>query len=363
MENKITSVDLTNIPPETGESRKGRGPQTELPDPQLITRREDFVRVFEGLWGEIGWGLQKCKRADDLIQILLPLSEIEFIRKRASLFLREPSVQVQDVNLRALRAELQDAEQSGQRLDASIRQSLEYLRRLNNALVRARPSHTRLIKREQKRGRKYVSQASVDRQHWSQTQKDLDGQVFKLEGDFARVQTFDFLSEKRYALTPLNLANAVSGLPYMGWRQSMHRCIGHKSQAANRLDYEIFKAISFISKDAKRTSLDVLTSHFRDGIFRLPNRFHAVRDEFPLRGDVPVKDELASKWFYLESAIRRAFQNKPRPKAYAFEIAKYYFRQVRAPHTEAERLVVPLKQLRLEKGSPETIKHRRQPEP
>ena len=61
----------------------------------------------------------------------------------------------------------------------------------------------------------------------------LEARLRDLEAPFARQELFRFLKSKRYEVTPLALANAAAGLPYMGWRHSMRKNAEVQSIAAN----------------------------------------------------------------------------------------------------------------------------------
>jgi hypothetical protein len=52
-----------------------RGRNSELGDLQIQNRRDQFVQIFEGSWGDIGWTLQRCKKPSDLIGIFKPIAD------------------------------------------------------------------------------------------------------------------------------------------------------------------------------------------------------------------------------------------------------------------------------------------------
>src|SRR5258708_4885385 len=82
--------DTAGLVFENERPRKKRGPRSELTDPQLHNRRDQLVQAFEGLWGEIGWNLRTCKKADDLVCILRPLAEL-YTRDIVAVFFRPSS--------------------------------------------------------------------------------------------------------------------------------------------------------------------------------------------------------------------------------------------------------------------------------
>jgi hypothetical protein len=85
----------------------------------------------------------------------------------------------------------------------------------------------------------------------SDEERRLEARVRALEGSFARHEFFRFLKSRRYALTPLSLANAA-GFPYMGWHHSMWRNAKVTSVVADGITYEIFKAIRYVAASASK---------------------------------------------------------------------------------------------------------------
>lgn len=326
---------------ETEKSERGRGPRTLLVDSELFDRREKFVIAFEGRWGEIGWELnKKCKSEADVIRALRPLDEIAFIREFASLFFEKEMGTVSAATVRRVRAELREVQARRPQAELDKERALQELKRADYVLDHARPKERRLIKRGRKKCRKEASTTFRDWRTLDNAQKELGDQLRRLGARFARQEIIDFCKSKRYSLTPLNLANAVSGLPHMGWRQSMRRSLRLKSTNANGIDYQVFKAICYLTgtlvEKAKRRSENTWIAEFREAILLLPSRHREAREI------------LATQWFFLERAVRHAFRAKPRVKAFPFEITKLYFEQIRS-RSQVEWFLAQQVELRLSK--------------
>src|SRR5436309_2429007 len=114
--------DLTVFLNEPISGPKRRGPQPELSDPQLQTRREQLVQAFEAAWGEIGGELRKCKKAADLIRIFGPFAE-SFIRDFVGMVCRASSDPVSAAHLRRVRAEARALVEPSRNADESRRQA------------------------------------------------------------------------------------------------------------------------------------------------------------------------------------------------------------------------------------------------
>lgn len=304
---------------------KRRGRRTMLTGPEILARRETFVGVFEELWGEIAWELQRCKKESDLIRALSPLREIPFIQEVIAVFFQESKRRLPATIVRGVRIRLHRVQHDCADSQISKEHAIAQLKDADEVLRQSPRRKYRVIKRERKKRRKEASLRTREWRELSGLKTELETKLRGLEAGFARQEILKFLRSKRYELNPLSLANAFAGLPYMGWRQSMRRSMEQPSMSVNGLDYRIFKAISFIATSVERNSENIYVRGFREAIPKLPSRHRAARDE------------LAKQWFFLERSIRRAFRNKPHPRAFSFEIAKHYFRQIRS-RSQDERI-------------------------
>lgn len=325
-----------NIFSKSKEFGKRRGPPTLLADQELLHRREDFVKVFESLWGEIGWGLQKCKQETDIGRALGPLNKFPISQKLASVFVGSSAGYASTDTVRDVRARLRNIQQRRWDAEISKQRAIEEFQRVNGVIAQATSSKRRLIERVRNERQKEASIRSKEWQELSRLQEKLERQLRGLEARFARQEILRFCKSKRYELTPLSLANASAGLPYMGWRQSMRRSIKQPSVSANGLEYQIFKAIRFIASQAKKNSEKVFVAEFRENIPQLPNRYRAS------------KGELEKEWFFLDRALRGAFKSKPHPRAFPFEISKRYFKQIRS-RSQVDRILAQQAELTLKK--------------
>jgi hypothetical protein len=302
-----------------GQASRRRGRPTYLSDPQLHNRRDQLVQIFEGVWSEIGWELQRGKKADDLIRIFAPVAASEsWFRDTMIIFYRSSREPASGGILRKVRAEWHALATPKYAADESNRGAEERLRQVNWALTQAHGSSRRIVKRVRKKRRKEIWKAAQQYRTLDNTDRRLKAMLSDLEASFARQELIRFLKSKRYSLRPLNLANATAGLPYMGWRQSMRRCAKAPCVIATGRMYQIFKAIRYLTSNANKKTENGLVITFEDSIPSLPSRY-----QLP-------KTELTEKWFYLERALRQAYRTKIHPKALSFEITKQYFKQLQS---------------------------------
>jgi hypothetical protein len=294
-----------------------RGRPTGLSDAQLHNRRDQFVQIFEGGWVDIYRELQRCKKPDDLIRIFTLIANPQtWWHEPLSIFCRSSSESASGATLRRLRTELRAVVEPLYRAEQSKRQAKEQLDQASWALAQAHGSNRRMVKRARKKKRKEAWKAEVPYRPLAKKEKQLRERLKQLEASFARQELFSFLKSPRYTLTPLNLANAVAGLPHMGWRRSVTRCKKASSKIGNGTMFQIFKAMRYLVTSANRKSENELVTSIHDGILLLPSRY-----QLP-------KAELAKNWFSLRRAIREAYRVAPLPKALICEITKRYFKLI-----------------------------------
>jgi hypothetical protein len=137
------------------------------------------------------------------------------------------------------------------------------------------------------------------------------------EAYFARQEFVKFCRSGRYRITPSNTANALAGLPFIGWRQSAKRCKKWKPAAAKGISYQVFETIRRIaSSNTKKSEL--------------------VRDaELWLRGRRPTESdgiaELREHWYYLRRSINALVDEKMLRRKLPFAITKEYWRRKANP--------------------------------
>ncbi len=310
-----------------------RGPRMNLSDPQLHTRRDQLLQLFEGDWGRLGWELQQCKQASDLIRIFSPLLNT-YASEVISIYCRASDEVASGYSLKKIRQELRTLAQPSYDLEQARRNVQSQLQEI--ARAEATKQKRRVVLRERKKRRKQASKAEQQWRELSNRERTLKSQLQKQEASFARQEIFRFLVSRRYELNPLNLANAVANLPYSGWRQSMRRNTKSRSKIVNGSLMQIFKAIRFLSESANKQSERDIVSVFRAGILLLPSR-HSL-----------AQTELAKNWTFLERAARQSRKKTQDPAVRHFPITELYFKNLYSA-TQLERVVAEHEQIVLPK--------------
>ena len=214
-----------------------RGRPSELTDDQLHSRRDQLVQVFEGMWSEIGWGLQTCKKPDGLIRVFKPLTQT-FAENLVSVFCGRKGRFDSRTTLGKNRKEWRSLVEQSRTAEASMQRSHEQLQRLDAALAQASPRQRKSISTERKKWSHEADRTAQEARRARDAEREQWSRLQHLEASFAREELFQFLKSGRYSIEPFSLANAVAGLPYMGLatvhealpthaairRQSVHSC-------------------------------------------------------------------------------------------------------------------------------------------
>ena len=296
-----------------------RGRRSQIDDPNLHNRREQLVQIFEACWGEIGWRVRKCKTPDELIPIFnaLPVGMSEdrilaFNMLSATQTVSATGLRTRDKESRALVRPMLAAQEEHRKAENRLN-----LARAAMAQGQANEEQLKLVSKELKKC-EWEARENQEKGWVLNSRDSALREMLRFDGGrFARQEMLRFLKSKRYELTPLSLANAVAGLPYMGWRQSMRRCLKDSSLVANGSRYQVFKAIRYLLSKVQPQREEVLAEFFRQAIPRLPYRYRLA------------KTELANNWYFFEHAIRLACESHFHPKSLAFEVTKHFFRQQR----------------------------------
>jgi hypothetical protein len=178
-----------------------------------------------------------------------------------------------------------------------------------------------MLKRERKKRRKEAWKTLVESRTLSDAVRRLEARLKDLEALFARQELFRFLKSKRYEVTPLALANAAAGLPYMGWRHSMRKNTEVQSIAANGFAYQRFKAVRYLAAIADKSTEKAFVASFRKNIPSLPSRYRTPRNE------------LMQNWMFLQRAVQQAYRiyrKEHNPRDLPFEVTKRYSMQIRS---------------------------------
>jgi hypothetical protein len=234
--------------------------------------------------------------------------------------------------LQVTRQKYQQAMRRWQELSKELEAHLKSVAEGEDALQEAeRLGHSKLrLVKEELRCRK--SRLRRCRAVWRKAQGrelDLKRNLQQQEAAFARIEVIRFVKSKRYKLSLHNVANAIAGLPYMGWRQSFARCSRLEGKTIPPASfYEVFKVLEKAFRDGRPGTTVEALRLFEDEVRR--NR------KIP----EPVRKFLKDYESHLREAVSQCLRNKTiRSTQFPYNLAAAFRRRVLRPRTALERLL------------------------
>jgi hypothetical protein len=162
-------------------------------------------------------------------------------------------------------------------------------------------------------------------------EKELEVLIKDGEAYFARNELLDFCLSKRYRLTPLDVANALAGLPFICWRRSADRCRKWKEEPEG-LSFGIFRILlRIVRANVRRSDLMRDADKFLEAKGPTGNKF-ALAD-------------LRENRYYLRRAITAVLEQGTRRAHLAASISREYWKRKSHPtavdraFAEEERIV------------------------
>jgi hypothetical protein len=318
------------------------GRPRRIDDESLRRVRDHLLLLSSNTWGDIGWTLGNIKEPADVPKAFESWHpEAERLHVIRSLLRPRHS---EDVSWPCNRAVLaRELESMIKRLDAlghSIREVTEQQQRCRgrvNEVDRAltRPLRTeeqnRLV--EERSQRKRTLDLTNDTYVWlGKSQQELSETLQDGQAYFARLEVVEFCTSHRYRLQPIHVANALAGLPFIGWRESVKRCSALKGATSNGPHYEMFQCVRRIIKSWK-VERGRLTDHAKHWLRTRPSRSPAMR-------------QLTEKFRYLLSAIETSLESTSDREQLPFRVTAEYMRRVTRPEAidlifEEDERVIP----------------------
>lgn len=333
--------------------KAGDAPQVgrrTIPDGWLSANRNALLGILCSWWPHVGWQLTTAKTREMLRQALQPLRD-QPSRQYIDRLLRPTAVPAapEKILAREIRKRrLGFGRAVKQMHDAQEKQTKQAneCRELEWAVSQARSDQIELVRREFTNRSAELREAEDQLTLATAAEKQLEGELFDHEAAFALDQVLEFISEKRkYALNPLNLANAIAGLPFavnvpfLGVWQSHARCSKLEVPSPPSYRYQVFEKIESIWERSQRSPIPRL-EFFQQEIKVLPQ---TVLQEHPTLGsqrvDNYVRTHLCENWWYLQRAIEKSLQTTDDPRPMHFIIASNFDNLLGEPKTFADSAV------------------------
>ncbi len=323
-----------------------------ITDDRLAGDRDRLAWLLSVAWGEIGWQLANATTPEELRLALEPLREhpSEYLIAR---FKKETSASATAKEIREIRKALGKVIRSASEADKKHAQCANAFREAETAI---RMSGLESVDAENKEEspmpvpqaphlddeQRNSLRAELKRRHveFEAAKKALDelcraeqtsqNELAHKEAAFAQTEVLDFITMKKYARHPLGLANAMAGLPDMGWRQSYARCSKLSCTGWPHFEFRVFETIRAIWN--RRDTYPQLSTVelFRNEIEKLPRTVETTVPEWPPRAKMrkarmenPLRCRLAD-FFYLRLAIEESLKSNVHPRRMPFLIVSHF---------------------------------------
>jgi hypothetical protein len=290
---------------------KKRGRPFSLDQQSLLNRRESLRFWLDGSWGKIGWKLQTAKALSDLRKAFRPLDTSN--HHPINIFAQKTrrTANAASLRLRTKEASGLHEEVRATALDAQKRE--DAVNRVRSAFQQAK------AKRDKKKFGKILDErlsvhkeAQANYEALLRKERALEQQMSEERAFFAQNELLRFLKSGRYAFTTAKLANAMAGLPDIGWRQSAKCCASSKPREQAGSIYWLVEFLSGAISESKGSNLP-LTEQVRRKL-----ETHGDRVGYRLQ-------EAKRNWYHLRRAIEAATRvMRQHPGSLPFRITAQY---------------------------------------
>jgi hypothetical protein len=324
--------------------RKAKLGRQTIEDGWLSSNRDALLNMLAFGWPEIGWQFGKAENREALRLALWPLRD-HTNRQHIHRLLQETSAKGDDREIRKMRLSLGDAVTQMHSAQSHCSSCMNRCREIDVAMSQATTEQCQILLPEFGK-RRLECQAAQD-----QSRADTDNHnraeyaLVDEESAYAQDQLLLFTAKGKYAFHPLNLANAIAGLPYaigvpfMGVWQSYARCSKLKAPGWPHYRYEVFKTIESAWKVASSSTHSIIDVFERE-IKALPKSTILDHPQLGRRkAENYVRVFLCENWWHLQRAIKRTLETTDDPRPPYFVIASNMDKFISEPKTHADLAV------------------------
>jgi len=266
--------------------------------------------LLEGFWGSFGWELSRARTVKDVRSALRSLDE--GIQHSIQLFTRETTAKTTPVELRLRKKQSAQLSERVRVAAEKHQECLRSLEKVTNALEQARstPQEADILRVFERRTND-CNEAQKLSQDLMQKERLLQEQLADERAFFAQAELLCFVHSRRYSFNPTRLANAMAGLPDMGWRRSAILCARHKPHWGEGRTYWLFKLLRRVLS-ARRVNRATLVASVKAAL-------QTYRDQ----ADYRLLDA-RKNWYHLRRAIEAAIVAPDRSSSLPYRILALY---------------------------------------
>ncbi len=322
-----------------------------IDDGWLSGNRDAILNMFAFWWPEIGWQLAAAANRDALRLALLPLRD-HTNRQYINRLIQETSARGDEHDIRKKRRALAEAVEEMRAAQSHCSSCVNRCRDIEAAMMQATADQSDILLPQFSKRRMECQTAQNQSRAKTEMQLNLESELMDEEAAYAQDQLLIFIGKGKYAFHPLNLANAIAGLPFaigvpfMGVWQSHARCSRMKSPGWPNYRYEVFKTIESAWESCSSSTQPIIDV-FESKIRGLPR---TVVQEHPQMGRLKIENYvrtfLCENWWHLQRAIKKCLETKDDPRPPFFVIASNLDKFVAEPRTHADLAVADATRIR-----------------
>ena len=331
---KNLKADSPNaVPDEKGPKTPGGRPQ-QISDLGLSGRRNSLFEALGRHWGELGWELKTARSPREVGVVLSSLAslypflfDLPFLKK-----IDVTSANAKDLRKVRRRSFSIDEALRAARNDLSKQEKLvaEAQKALAQAQAGERQEAIDVVAAELTTRTAKLKKLKSELRKMKGESESLRAKLKNLEACYAETEVFKLIQSGNYRLTPKTFSNAMAGLPYIGWRQSLKRCAKIPLRLKPDGLYCVFDAVRYILNRvpypiAKNDPLEL----FKKGISTLPKR-----DNYEF-----AQEYLLKNWIHLKKALTNTWYSRIGRYELPHRITAAFEESMRHPPTVLERLL------------------------
>jgi hypothetical protein len=280
---------------------RGQPGRPTLKNGTLEGCRNSLARILSVEWAEIGWQLKHVSSPADLREAFAPLSK-NSDSNLLTHYLRTPPATATGKEVRLTRRRLGKIVERRYNLQGNYNDPLNQYREAEAAVMQARSDQLWAVRSELLKRQEKLSAVRKELSAARQLEHTLQDELVEKEASFAQTELVRILRERRCALNPLRLANAMAGLPFLSARVSSARCSKVSCTVWPQFEYQVFRKIESIWESRERYKNLSVVDLYRQEVAKIPRTIGRKRIENPLRR------RLAVDFGYLKSAIEMALK-------------------------------------------------------
>jgi hypothetical protein len=310
-------------------ARRGRPKQAD--ETELLSIRQGVLSLVENHWHELGLSLPRVKTSADVRVAFAPLRDEPTPPHVIELMLRESERASDPTQLRSLTKKAVDL---GTAMERSQTFQQQYREAWNLAMAvqtHDLPDTQRtLIAEEQHRRKGELDEALSEHARLQTDWRNLRNDILDRQAYLARQEFLRFCRSGRYAINPVNVANALAGLPDLGYRQSINKCkdLGSLEVTLAQLD-PIYRSVIRVDMKGGPYQICVTLAKIIKTRPNAGSLLDHAREWLLAKKAEPGSaiHEMKTNWYYLSRAVEATTKEKHRTKDLPCQILGEYRRR------------------------------------